>query len=164
MKKYIILTLFVCEFFAASEVLNPTCYRDNIKNVVICSDKKLGKLMWQDEIQDFEGTYGQAEEYCKLVNLGGYANWRLPTRIELLSITNKTNINFNANMAFKKRKHGSNKDKLDWLLDFMNYYWSSTKYTAKEDLQKIWVVNFYDGKSSPMEPSSYAFVRCVRQD
>ena len=68
MKKYIIISLLLCGLLHAEE-LSTACYRDNDKNVVICSEKKLGRLMWQDEKQSFQGTWEQAQEYCKIVNL-----------------------------------------------------------------------------------------------
>jgi len=53
MKRYIAASLLLCGLLHA-EALSPTCYRDNDKNVVICNDKKLGRLMWQDEKQGFK--------------------------------------------------------------------------------------------------------------
>ena len=93
MKKYIIISLLLCGLLHAEE-LSTACYRDNDKNVVICSEKKLGRLMWQDEKQSFQGTWEQAQEYCKIVNLAGYRDWRLPTETELLSITERYNYVF----------------------------------------------------------------------
>ena len=55
MKRHIAVSLLLCGLLHA-EALSPTCYRDNDKNIVICSEKKLGRLMWQDEAQNFQGT------------------------------------------------------------------------------------------------------------
>ena len=147
MKRYIAASLLLCGLLNA-EALSPTCYRDNDKNVVVCSDKKLGRLMWQDEKQNFEGTWEQAQEYCKLVSLAGYKDWRLPTRVELLSITDKARSNPALNTAFK------------YIAD-SPWYWSSN-YNAHSSSAII--MRFWDGISGWEGVSRRFYVRCVRQD
>ena len=71
MKRHIAVSLLLCGLLHA-EALSPTCYRDNDKNVVVCSEKKLGRLMWQDEKQSFKITWKEAQEYCKRLSLAGY--------------------------------------------------------------------------------------------
>ena len=149
MKRYIAASLLFCGLLNA-EALSPTCYRDNDKNVVVCSDKKLGRLMWQDEKQNFEGTWEQAQEYCKLVNLAGYKDWRLPTRVELRSITDKSRYDPALNTAFK------------YIADSDLRYWSQTIYA--DISSNAWVVDFWSGSDSWFDVSARNFVRCVRQD
>lgn len=150
MKRYIAASLLFCGLLNA-EALSPTCYRDNDKNVVVCSDKKLGRLMWQDEKQNFEGTWEQAQEYCKLVSLAGYKDWRLPTRVELLSITDKARSNPALNTAFK------------YITDSdYPWYWSQTKSAG--DSSSAWIVDFRFGGVFWNDVSVRVFVRCVRQD
>jgi hypothetical protein len=36
------------------------------------------KIMWQKGDNEKEVTFGEAQEYCKTLRLGGYADWRLP--------------------------------------------------------------------------------------
>ena len=150
MKRYIAVSLLLCGLLNA-EALSPTCYRDNDKNVVVCSEKKLGRLMWQDEKQNVEGTWEQAQEYCKLVNLAGYKDWRLPTRMELLSIADKRRYDPAVNTAFK------------YIIE-SNYpwYWSQTAYAG--DSSRAWGVDFEVGSGGWNFVSSRYFVRCVRQD
>ena len=150
MKRYIAVSLLLCGLLNA-EALSPTCYRDNDKNVVVCSEKKLGRLMWQDEKQNFEGTWEQAQEYCKLVNLAGYKDWRLPTRMELLSIADKRRHKPALNTAFKYIADSS-----------YSWYWSRTKYA--DDSSNAWVVLFRGGGGYWGGVSARRFVRCVRQD
>ena len=98
MKRYIAASLLLCGLLHA-EALSPTCYRDNDKNVVICNDKKLGRLMWQDEKQGFKVTWDEAQKYCKTLSLAGYKDWRLPTKVELLSIADHSRYNPALNTA-----------------------------------------------------------------
>ena len=150
MKRYIAVSLLLCGLLNA-EALSPTCYRDNDKNVVVCSDKKLGRLMWQDKNQIFQGTWEQAQEYCNLVNLAGYKDWRLPTRVELLSITDKSRDEPALNTAFK------------YIEGFDDpYYWSQTKIA--DFSSGAWLVDFGDGGANRGVVSARHFVRCVRQD
>ena len=151
MKRYIAASLLLCGLLNA-EALSPTCYRDNDKNVVVCNDKKLGRLMWQDEKQNVEGTWEQAQEYCKLVNLAGYKDWRLPTRVELLSITDKRRYKPALNTAFK------------YITDYdFPFYWSQTK--SADDSSSAWVVSFTNGRDVNWDGVfSRFFVRCVRED
>ena len=148
MKRHIAVFLLLCGLLHA-EALSPTCYRDNDKNVVICSEKKLGRLMWQDEKQDFKGMWKEAQEYCKTLSLAGYKDWRLPTRAELLSITDKARSNPALNTAFK---YITDADDYRW-------YWSQTKIAIGST--NAWYVDFWNGGSS--WNSGPHFVRCVRQ-
>jgi Protein of unknown function (DUF1566). len=150
MKRYIAASLLLCGLLNA-EALSPTCYRDNDKNVVVCSEKKLGRLMWQDEKQNFQGTWEQAQEYCKLVNLAGHKDWRLPTRMELLSIADKSRYDPALNTAFK------------YIADSVYpSYWSQTAYAG--DSSSAWIVRFRLGDDGWDGVSDRYFVRCVRQD
>ena len=150
MKRYIAASLLFCGLLNA-EALSPTCYRDNDKNVVVCSDKKMGRLMWQDEKQNFQGTWDQAQEYCNLVNLAGYKDWRLPTRVELLSIIDKSRYKPALNTAFK------------YIADSdYPWYWSQTTYAGGSS--GAWVVDFVFGSGYWNDLSIRHFVRCVRND
>ena len=153
MKRYIAASLLLCGLLNA-EALSPTCYRDNDKNVVVCSEKKLGRLMWQDEKQSFKGTWEQAQEYCKLVNLAGYKDWRLPTRVELQSITDKRRYYPALNTAFKYITESTNSN--------YPWYWSQTAYAGRSS--NVWVMDFRSGDDIWFGVSSRFFVRCVRQD
>ena len=150
MKRYIAASLLLCGLLNA-EALSPTCYRDNDKNVVICSEKKLGRLMWQDEEQNFEGTWNKAQEYCKTLSLAGYKDWRLPTKVELLSIVDKSRYDPVLNTAFK------------YIADSTyRCYWSQTKTAG--DSSSEWIVCFGDGYGGWSDVFNSNFARCVRQD
>ena len=146
MKRAVILVLLGGLLNAAA--LDATCYRDNDKNVVICSEAKLGKLMWQDEVLNFEWTWEQANEYCRLINIAGFDDWRLPTIDELISITDKNKFRPSINSAFKNTKY-------DW-------YWSSTEGANTPSL--AWIVGFMEGNVIRDGISVRNLVICVRND
>ena len=157
MKRHIAVSLLLCGLLNA-EALSPTCYRDNDKNVVICSEKKLGRLMWQDgdlPSSPFGMHYDKAIEYCENLNFAGFDDWRLPTINELLSITDDTRVNPAINKAFKNVAYVTNyKGEKSYGL-----YWSSTKSASGG----IWFVDFSLGDGSWSDFSGHSFVRCVRQ-
>ena len=147
MKKYMAATLLLCGLLNA-EALSPTCHRDSDKNVVVCSEAKLGKLMWHDEEQDFQGTWEQAKEYCEQLKFAGFEDWRLPVADELLSIADKNRSGSAINPAFKYAA--------------LKWHWSSTK--SIENLSEAWVVHLNTGLDYWRDMSEHRFVRCVRND
>ena len=142
----VILALF-CAFLNA-DAINATCYRDNDKNVVICGESKLGKLMWQDDERVFIGDWKQAKERCERLNFAAYSDWRLPSIDELISITDKTKFSPAINSAFKYVKS--------------DFYWSFTKFA--DGSSRAWFVHFKNGYADWSGISDRLFARCVRND
>ena len=86
--------------------------------------------------------------YCDSLVLGGYADWRLPKAIELLSIVDPGRFNPAIDpSAFPGTPSGS--------------FWTSTPYAWGSDIWWV-VVSFYDGASPPNSGSGSFWARCVR--
>ena len=147
MRRYMVILALFCAFLNA-DAINATCYRDNDKNVVICDESKLGKLMWQDDERVFIGDWKQAKERCERLNFATYSDWRLPRIDELISITDKTKFSPAINSAFKYVKS--------------DFYWSSTKFA--DGSSRAWFVHFKNGYADWSGISDRLFARCVRND
>ena len=147
MRRYMVILALFCAFLNA-DAINATCYRDNDKNVVICDESKLGKLMWQDDERVFIGDWKQAKERCERLNFAAYSDWRLPSIDELISITDKTKFSPAINSAFKYVKS--------------DFYWSSAKFA--DGSSRAWFVHFKNGYADWSGISDRLFARCVRND
>jgi len=112
-------------------------------------DKETG-LLWQDnrDAITVKKDWYDAKEYCQNLTLAGSSNWRLPTRIELLSITDKKRYD----PAIKRGFQYTNSDK----------YWSSssTSYLVIFDIG--WYVNFEYGSDGRYYKSNSYAVRCIQ--
>jgi len=114
---------------------------------------KIGNLMWQDEPYTAEEkqaygddknlgkvlTWQKAKEYCSSLALGGYSDWRLPTKDELTALYRQ-------------------KSKLTNLVS--SDYWSSTTYENSHE--SAWDVDFRNGYVYYYAKDSNSYVRCVR--
>ncbi len=110
-------------------------------------DRSTG-LMWQDDesVKTTEKSWADAIAYCNDLVLGDYSDWRLPKRVELLSITDKTKYDPAIISGFKHVASGD--------------YWSSSPYAS--DTSNAWCVNFKDGNDFWYGKSLAYLVRCVR--
>ena len=152
MKKVLVCGILLASSLSSYEIvidetlkLSPFS-RDDSKEVVIDTKRK---LMWQDDesVKNVQKDWQGAISLCKNLKFAGFDDWGLPSRMELLSITDKTKYNPAIQGGFKNVVSG--------------HYWSSSPYVS--DSSYVWVVDFdygyghgYDGKRG----SSY--VRCVR--
>ena len=62
---------------------NSASYTDNGDGTV--TDIVTG-LMWQQDVPAVTYNWAQAKAYCPTLTLAGQSDWRLPTRIELVSL------------------------------------------------------------------------------
>jgi len=148
--------------------------RDDVTKIV--TDHVTGR-QWQDDIgakrafkkwltdenydaHNYTNTSGDtAATFCKNLSLGGYNDWRLPTRKELLSIVNYGRGNPDVHL-----------DNLEPAMDsiFQNVsvgsnggpYWTSTTY-SRFDFD-AWMIDCRFGISDKKIKDQFAYVRCVR--
>lgn len=112
-------------------------------------------------------SLAQAQAEARNARIGGYADWRLPTKAELQGILSLGNTQGSLLPA-----PFANKDRLDTNLPLQ--YWTSSSSTASTPA-KLWIVDFsfsFDRggvfliapyESSPQDPTR-ALVRLVRED
>lgn len=124
-------------------------YQDN-GNLTV-TDMNTG-LIWQkrDIQNETKRTWEEACDYCAGLTLGGYSDWRLPNRRELISIIDYGRDNPAINTTYFPECN-----------PYLSYYWSSTSSQASD----AWVVQFGGsggGKSDTYSKRGACYVRCVR--
>jgi hypothetical protein len=113
-----------------------------------CLDLSPGGLVWSVESKKAtlsSHTYAAAVTYCNNLVEGGFDDWRLPTKAEMVAISFRnaaTHLNY-SNSAF-------------------NWRWTSTPGTGA-NRNKIWAVKIGDGSSQLSSKQSIYFEFCVRQ-
>lgn len=127
---------------------NPASYTDNGDGTV--TDKVTG-LMWQQAVPETSYTWPQAVSYCDALTLAGHSDWRLPRRIELVSL-----VDFGrGNPAIETTYFSSTPSA---------YFWTSSMTAGSSST--AWVVGFGDGYASGYTSFSNVSypeaIRCVR--
>lgn len=129
---------------ASAGLPNPSGYSMDAANAVVY-DKVTG-LFWQQNVDAGMYTWDEARGYCTNLDYGGYTDWRLPWRIELVSLIDYT------------RKHPA----IDPI--FANApedeFWSNSGYADVNDY--AWTVTFDYGDTQTQTIMTPARVRCVR--
>ena len=106
------------------------------------------QLSWQRQVSEATYTWDDARSYCDCLTLGGYDDWQLPSRIELVSIVDFTRQNPSLDpVAFPDTP-------FEW-------FWSSSAVAGTDDL--VWYVAFFDGNTHTTNKDSDFRVRCVRR-
>jgi len=118
---------------------------DSAKDWVMVKDNVTG-LIWEvktsdDSIHNKINTYSWEEAHDTFINqlnaekFGGWADWRIPSRIELESITDRST-------GFSQRYFAYfDVSNFNWD-DFLYFYWSSTHLAG--DIDRVWTFFFKD--------------------
>ncbi|MDP9002679.1 MAG: DUF1566 domain-containing protein [Myxococcota bacterium] len=103
-------------------------------------------LMWQQTAPSLSYTWADAKAYCMGLTLAGYADWRLPTTIELISIVD----------------YSKNVPALDMaaFAGGTSEVWSSTPFARTPST--AWEICFAAGDTGGDSVVASNFVRCAR--
>ncbi len=125
---------------------NPRGYDTSTGGVVV--DRVTG-LMWQRTLANRFFTFDGAVRECAAMALAGHRDWRLPSRIELVSLLDTTRTQPAIDVdAFPETPS-------DW-------FWTSSP--AATDPSSAWYVYFYFGYPKTDDRGAKFSVRCVRSD
>jgi uncharacterized protein DUF1566 len=123
---------------------NAESYIDNGDDTV--TDTVTG-LIWQTAAAPGTFTQAQAVAFCPTLTLGTHDDWRLPTVIELASISDLAQANPSIDITSFPATPAA-------------IFWSSSAAASQQSA--AWFVSFVDGMSSFAEVSKLYDVRCVR--
>jgi len=107
------------------------------------------RLTWERKVDPGSHSWDEAQAYCACLALGGYQDWRLPTRIELVSIVDFT-------------KTDPALDGVAFPATSGDYFWTSS--LLAENPSTAWYVYFFDGNTHSGGMDSAYRVRCVRSE
>ena len=134
---------------------NPAQYTDGGDGTVL---DELTCLTWQQTPPSGDFTWDEGLQYCDDLTLGGYDDWRLPTRIELTSIMDFTAARTKVDAsAFPDAPGGFHRTSSDWILTI-----TQTGAGAGNDF--AWAFNMSDGivSNAYSKTGRSAVPRCVR--
>ncbi|MBC8132649.1 MAG: DUF1566 domain-containing protein [Deltaproteobacteria bacterium] len=108
---------------------------------------EITNLTWQRRAPDQRLTWQAARDYCAALSLGGWNDWRLPSRVELVSILDLSRTNPSINLEAFPDSRG------EW-------YWTASPQA--DDSERAWVVYFYFGYPDTDPKENEYPARCVR--
>jgi|GEM_PF-1195634 len=123
---------------------NPQRYDTHDMSVV--GDEVTG-LMWQRSVANEFVTFDDAQRRCDQLKLAGFDDWRLPSRIELVSLLDMSRTQPSINVSTFPDAPS------EW-------FWTSTVDAAHPG--SAWFVYFYAGYPKTDEKSNRFEFRCVR--
>jgi hypothetical protein len=104
--------------------------------------------MWQQTVPTGTYTWSQAVAYCPTLNLAGHSDWRLPSRIELVSLVD---LGVTSGPMINSTYFPSTPAAV---------FWSSSPSAGSSS--EAWRVSFNWGPTFYYDVSSTDLVRCVR--
>lgn len=128
----------------ALALANPENYDVSTNDVV--GDRVTG-LMWQREAPNEFFTFDAAAKHCAALTLAGFHDWRLPSRIELVSILDSTRVQPSINAAIFPNTANDG-------------FWTSS--VAADSPSTAWYVYFYFGYPKTDDRGNKFSTRCVR--
>jgi hypothetical protein len=129
---------------SASGLPNASAYDTSIDGLV--TDRMTG-LMWQRGLSGSTYTHAAATAYCKNLKTGAYADWRLPTVIELVSLVDFTTMSPAIDsLAFPGTSSG--------------LFWTATLLAGRNS--NAWYVAFAQGNTNFLDVTVGNLARCVR--
>ena len=123
---------------------NPQSYDTSSPDVVV---DNLTHLVWQKAIGRTTLTFAEAQQSCADLELGGRTDWRLPSRIELISLVDfsGTRVGNVDDVAFPDAPAAA--------------IWSCSTGPASPPF--AWIVDFLHGSAGVVEKTARNLVRCV---
>lgn len=107
-------------------------------------------LTWQRHVDPVTRTWREAKQYCACLELGGHDDWRMPSRIELVSIVDFT-------------KNTPSIDSVAFPETPSEWFWTSSTLAANPE--EAWYIYFDNGFSKFILAEDFPYrVRCVRSD
>jgi len=108
-------------------------------------------LMYQNQPFTKEYTWEEAKEYAKNLRLGGYDDWRLPSKNELKKLLTKKKIKGKNGEYYIRKEFVDNIEIYPW-------FWTS----EERDSSSAWCVRFYDGDDLWGNKTRSSYALCVR--
>ncbi len=130
----------------ASGLPHPAAYDTSKPGIVI---DRVTKLMWQRELSAATYNIDNADSACPGVRIGGYDDWRLPSRLELVTLVD-----------FTRTKPAIAADIFPTPLG--TFLWSSTPFFMPFSGEEKWMYGFDAGSPVRGWSQTNAPVRCVR--
>ncbi|HEY2902497.1 MAG TPA: DUF1566 domain-containing protein [Polyangia bacterium] len=107
---------------------------------------RVTRMQWQRAVDDATYTWAEATDYCACLTLNGQTDWRLPTRIELVSLVDVT-------------RQSPSIDPTAFPDTPSEWFWTSSP--AADDPTAAWYVAFFDGDTHHQDVTTPYRVRCV---
>jgi hypothetical protein len=123
---------------------HPFDYDTSTAGIVV--DKVTG-LTWQEAVDADTHTQADAAAFCSSLALAGFSDWRLPTRIELISLIDDTRVGPAIDPTAFPDTPGT-------------FFWTST--VVANDPASVWGVAFDNGYTNSCDLEEHYRVRCVR--